>query len=116
MWLRLREALQRDEVVMMQADRVMPGQKGSKFRCFRPRRAADRAGQAGAGERRADHSDLRGAHAGGRSGFTSSRTSRRAVGARPHPALLAFASAREIRADIPSSGCCLHRGFCEDAS
>jgi KDO2-lipid IV(A) lauroyltransferase len=29
MWLRLREALARDEVVMMQADRVMPGQKGS---------------------------------------------------------------------------------------
>jgi lauroyl/myristoyl acyltransferase len=27
-WLRLREALQRDEVVMLQADRVMPGQKG----------------------------------------------------------------------------------------
>jgi KDO2-lipid IV(A) lauroyltransferase len=28
LWLRLREALQRDEVVMVQADRVMPGQKG----------------------------------------------------------------------------------------
>ena len=30
LWLRLREALQRDEVVMVQADRVMPGQKGSR--------------------------------------------------------------------------------------
>jgi KDO2-lipid IV(A) lauroyltransferase len=30
MWLRLREALQRDEVVMLQADRVMPGQKGCR--------------------------------------------------------------------------------------
>jgi lauroyl/myristoyl acyltransferase len=29
-WLRLRDALQRDEVVMVQADRVMPGQKGCK--------------------------------------------------------------------------------------
>jgi KDO2-lipid IV(A) lauroyltransferase len=29
LWLRLRDALTRDEVVMMQADRVMPGQKGS---------------------------------------------------------------------------------------
>jgi phosphatidylinositol dimannoside acyltransferase len=28
MWLRLREALQRDEIVMLQADRCMPGQKG----------------------------------------------------------------------------------------
>jgi KDO2-lipid IV(A) lauroyltransferase len=27
-WLRLREALARDEIVMLQADRVMPGQKG----------------------------------------------------------------------------------------
>jgi len=27
-WLRLRDALQRDEVVLIQADRVMPGQKG----------------------------------------------------------------------------------------
>jgi KDO2-lipid IV(A) lauroyltransferase len=30
LWLRLREALLRDEVVMVQADRVMPGQKGSR--------------------------------------------------------------------------------------
>jgi len=30
LWLRLREALMRDEVVMVQADRVMPGQKGSR--------------------------------------------------------------------------------------
>lgn len=30
-WLRLREALQRDEVVMLQADRVMPGQKGLRL-------------------------------------------------------------------------------------
>jgi KDO2-lipid IV(A) lauroyltransferase len=30
LWLRLREALHRDEVVMLQADRVMPGQKGQK--------------------------------------------------------------------------------------
>jgi KDO2-lipid IV(A) lauroyltransferase len=30
LWLRLRDALQRDEVVMMQADRVMPGQKGCR--------------------------------------------------------------------------------------
>jgi KDO2-lipid IV(A) lauroyltransferase len=30
LWLRLREALQRDEVVMVQADRVMPGQKGAR--------------------------------------------------------------------------------------
>jgi KDO2-lipid IV(A) lauroyltransferase len=30
LWLRLREALQRGEVVMLQADRVMPGQKGAK--------------------------------------------------------------------------------------
>jgi phosphatidylinositol dimannoside acyltransferase len=29
-WLRLRDALQRDEVVAIQADRVMPGQKGIK--------------------------------------------------------------------------------------
>jgi KDO2-lipid IV(A) lauroyltransferase len=28
LWLRLRDALMRDEVVMVQADRVMPGQKG----------------------------------------------------------------------------------------
>jgi KDO2-lipid IV(A) lauroyltransferase len=27
-WLRLREALGRDEIVMLQADRIMPGQKG----------------------------------------------------------------------------------------
>ena len=31
LWLRLREALERNEVVMMQADRVMPGQKGLKM-------------------------------------------------------------------------------------
>src|SRR5439155_18426666 len=30
LWLRLRDALSRDEVVMVQADRVMPGQKGVK--------------------------------------------------------------------------------------
>ena len=30
LWLRLREALLRDEVVMVQADRVMPGQKGAR--------------------------------------------------------------------------------------
>jgi KDO2-lipid IV(A) lauroyltransferase len=30
LWLRLREALMRDEVVMVQADRVMPGQKGTR--------------------------------------------------------------------------------------
>ena len=30
LWLRLREALQRGEVVMLQADRVMPGQRGAK--------------------------------------------------------------------------------------
>jgi KDO2-lipid IV(A) lauroyltransferase len=30
LWLRLREALMRDEVVMVQADRVMPGQKGAR--------------------------------------------------------------------------------------
>jgi lauroyl/myristoyl acyltransferase len=30
LWLRLREALMHDEVVMVQADRVMPGQKGSR--------------------------------------------------------------------------------------
>lgn len=29
-WMQLRDALQRDEVVMIQADRVMPGQKGSR--------------------------------------------------------------------------------------
>lgn len=31
LWLRLRDALARDEVVMLQADRVMPGQKGVKI-------------------------------------------------------------------------------------
>jgi KDO2-lipid IV(A) lauroyltransferase len=31
-WLKLRDALARDEVVMVQADRVMAGQKGSKVR------------------------------------------------------------------------------------
>ena len=31
LWLRLREALARNEVVMMQADRVMPGQKGCRM-------------------------------------------------------------------------------------
>lgn len=30
LWLRLRDALARDEVVMLQADRVMPGQKGER--------------------------------------------------------------------------------------
>jgi KDO2-lipid IV(A) lauroyltransferase len=30
LWLRLRDALARDEVVMVQADRVMPGQKGER--------------------------------------------------------------------------------------
>jgi KDO2-lipid IV(A) lauroyltransferase len=30
MWMRLRDALARDEVVMIQADRVMPGQKGAE--------------------------------------------------------------------------------------
>jgi len=30
LWVRLRDALRRDEVVMVQADRVMPGQKGLK--------------------------------------------------------------------------------------
>jgi KDO2-lipid IV(A) lauroyltransferase len=30
LWLRLREALQRGEIVMLQADRVMPGQRGVK--------------------------------------------------------------------------------------
>jgi KDO2-lipid IV(A) lauroyltransferase len=30
-WLKLREALQRNEIVMVQADRVMPGQKGCKI-------------------------------------------------------------------------------------
>lgn len=34
LWLRLREILQRDEVVLMQADRVMPGQKGVKVPFF----------------------------------------------------------------------------------
>jgi len=29
-WMRLRDALQRDEVVLMQGDRIMPGQKGEK--------------------------------------------------------------------------------------
>jgi KDO2-lipid IV(A) lauroyltransferase len=31
-WMQLRDALLRDEVVMIQADRVMPGQKGSRVR------------------------------------------------------------------------------------
>jgi KDO2-lipid IV(A) lauroyltransferase len=31
-WLRLREALARDEVVLMQADRVLPGQRGVRTR------------------------------------------------------------------------------------
>jgi KDO2-lipid IV(A) lauroyltransferase len=30
LWLRLREALQRGEIVMLQADRIMPGQKGCR--------------------------------------------------------------------------------------
>jgi KDO2-lipid IV(A) lauroyltransferase len=30
MWVRLRDALARDEVVMIQADRVMPGQQGAR--------------------------------------------------------------------------------------
>src|SRR5688500_3892732 len=30
-WLRLRDALERDEVVMLQADRIMPGQKGESL-------------------------------------------------------------------------------------
>lgn len=33
-WLRLREALQADEVVAIQGDRVMPGQKGLRVRFF----------------------------------------------------------------------------------
>jgi lauroyl/myristoyl acyltransferase len=117
MWLRLREALNRDEVVMMQADRVMPGQKGSVVSLL-------------FGHVELPTGPIRLALASGAPivPVFAIRTRRGKISIHiephivvepsddvPHPALIRFASVLErfVR-EYPEQWLLLHRAFCED--
>ncbi|MEO6436275.1 MAG: lysophospholipid acyltransferase family protein [Tepidisphaeraceae bacterium] len=119
MWLRLRDALGRDEVVMIQADRVMPGQKGVRVPFLHghlllpsgPIKLAIASGapiipvfaiRAPNGRIRIHVEDAIIAHASDES---------------PHPALLQFARILEqyVRA-FPQQWLLLQNAFCEDSS
>jgi KDO2-lipid IV(A) lauroyltransferase len=117
-WLKLREALLRDEVVMVQADRVMPGQKGCKVpflhgHLLLPTGPIKLAMASGApiipvlairrpGGRIRIHIEPH---------ITVEPSDRD-----PHPALLSFAATLEkyVR-EYPEQWLLFHRAFCEDA-
>lgn len=117
-WLKLREALLRDEVVMVQADRCMPGQKGAKVpflhgHLMLPTGPVKLALATGAPI--IPVFALRG-RSGGVRIVVDEAIEVEPSDLSPHPALLKFVSVLEkrVRAN-PEQWLLLHKAFCEDA-
>jgi phosphatidylinositol dimannoside acyltransferase len=121
MWLRLREALGRDEVVMMQADRVMPGQKGSKVpllfgHVMLPNGPVKLALASGAPI--VPVFAIRSGAGGGKIRIhVEPHIMAEPSDQEPHPALMQFASVLErYLRDYPEQWLLFHRAFCEDTA
>ncbi|MEA2709081.1 MAG: phosphatidylinositol dimannoside acyltransferase [Phycisphaerales bacterium] len=120
LWLRLREALLRDEVVMVQADRVMPGQKGARVpflhgHLLLPTGPIKLAIASGAPI--VPVFAIRSAGGGIRIHVEPAIVVSEASDASPHPALLQFAAVLEryVRA-YPEQWLLFHNAFCEDTA